>query len=196
MERFGGGIFPKYLYMHKLSLHYNHSKWSDCIQILNYELRASRVLEWIDGCINLSCSSCLSHTLLRCLSLSLRPQLPLRDHTEGLQQRGWGNSCVWERHHQTTVGYGVHINLTRNIRLISFILTHCKLRVQYLLWYCWSLGRPHTEQEYPIWHMLTLYCCSHSAQKKEQLRLTFIFALSNLRILSGRMCLDSKFPRR
>lgn len=59
------------IYMHKWSLHYSHSKRKDCIQILNYELRASRVWDWLDGCINLSRSSCLSHTYFHCLSLSL-----------------------------------------------------------------------------------------------------------------------------
>lgn len=45
------------------------------------------------------------------VALSPRPQLPLCDHTEGLQQRRRGDSCVRERHHQTAVGYELHTNL-------------------------------------------------------------------------------------
>lgn len=137
------------IYMHKWSLHYSHSKRKDCIQILNYELRASIVWDWLDGCINLSRSSCLSHTYFHCLSLSLslRPQLPLCDHTEGLQQRGWGDSCVWERHHQTAVGYDSHINLLpAHLKQTSDLFNVDTLQIK----------------------SVTLYDCSHSAPPKKK----------------------------
>ena len=105
------------------------------IAIMSQESR--EFLSWLEGCCNtLSRLSCLSHytltsppllslslSLSLCLSLSLspslslslslalRPKLSLCDHTEGLQQRRRGHSCVWERHHQTTVRYETRISL-------------------------------------------------------------------------------------
>lgn len=97
--------------------------------------------QFISLFLSLSRHSVLT-SLFHSLSVSLRPQLPLCDHTEGLQQRGWGDSCVWERHHQTTVRCELHtLKFTRRSAEKTFDLLHFDMRsknsiIAFILFVC------------------------------------------------------------